>query len=260
MARKADPLATYNRKRDFTKTAEPAGKVGTKRAKKRIFMVQKHDATRLHYDFRLELDGTLKSWAVTRGPSLDPADNRLAVRTEDHPMSYATFEGTIPKGEYGGGTVMLWDRGTWEPEPGKDPSKTIKEGHLHFTLDGDNSAFEFSIPVSSLDTNNEARDKHMKSPEFFDVEKHKSMSFKSKKVKASGDRYEVTGEMTLMGKSNPLTVTINKTGEAPGHGGGTIAGLESMFTIKRSEFGLTAGVPALSDEVKLIVSIEAAKE
>jgi bifunctional non-homologous end joining protein LigD len=132
-----DPLATYNRKRDFSKTAEPAGKVGAKRAKKRIFMVQKHDATRLHYDFRLELDGTLKSWAVTRGPSLDPADNRLAVRTEDHPMSYATFEGTIPKGEYGGGTVMLWDRGTWEPEPGKDPSKTIKEGHLHFTLHGE---------------------------------------------------------------------------------------------------------------------------
>ena len=84
-------------------------------------MVQKHDATRLHYDFRLELDGTLKSWAVTRGPSLDPADKRLAVRTEDHPMSYATFEGTIPKGEYGGGTVMLWDRGHWMPHPDKDP-------------------------------------------------------------------------------------------------------------------------------------------
>ncbi len=134
---KTDPLATYNRKRDFSKTAEPAGKVAAARGKKRIFMVQKHDATRLHYDFRLELDGTLKSWAVTRGPSLDPADNRLAVRTEDHPMRYATFEGTIPKGEYGGGTVMLWDRGTWEPEPGKDPAKTIKEGHLHFTLDGE---------------------------------------------------------------------------------------------------------------------------
>ena len=100
-------------------------------------MVQKHDATRLHYDFRLELDGTLKSWAVTRGPSLDPADKRLAVRTEDHPLSYATFEGTIPKGEYGGGTVMLWDRGTWTPDPGKDPRKTIEEGHLHFTLDGE---------------------------------------------------------------------------------------------------------------------------
>ncbi|MGQ0589950.1 MAG: DNA polymerase ligase N-terminal domain-containing protein, partial [Sphingosinicella sp.] len=135
--RKPDPLATYSRKRDFSKTKEPAGKVAGKRAKQRIFMVQKHDATRLHYDFRLELGGTLKSWAVTRGPSLDPADKRLAVRTEDHPMRYATFEGTIPKGEYGGGTVMLWDRGTWEPEPGKDPAKTIEEGHLHFTLHGE---------------------------------------------------------------------------------------------------------------------------
>ena len=137
MAKRADPLATYNRKRDFAKTAEPAGKVARKRAKSLIFMVQKHDATRLHFDFRLELQGTLKSWAVTRGPSLDPADNRLSVRTEDHPMSYATFEGTIPKGEYGGGTVMLWDRGTWEPLPGKDPVKTLAEGHLHFTLHGE---------------------------------------------------------------------------------------------------------------------------
>jgi bifunctional non-homologous end joining protein LigD len=137
MAKQSDPLATYNRKRDFAKTAEPAGTAAPKRAKDLIFMVQKHAATRLHFDFRLELEGTLKSWAVTRGPSLDPADNRLAVRTEDHPMSYATFEGTIPKGEYGGGTVMLWDRGTWEPLPGKDPVKTLKEGHLHFTLHGE---------------------------------------------------------------------------------------------------------------------------
>jgi bifunctional non-homologous end joining protein LigD len=133
----ADPLATYNKKRDFAKTAEPAGKVAPRRGKALRFMVQKHDASRLHYDFRLELDGVLKSWAVPRGPSLDPADNRLAVRTEDHPLSYATFEGTIPEGEYGGGTVMLWDRGSWTPEPGKDPRKTIEEGHLHFTLDGE---------------------------------------------------------------------------------------------------------------------------
>ncbi|WP_106639841.1 DNA ligase D [Allosphingosinicella vermicomposti] len=145
MVKKAqpDPLARYNAKRDFTKTREPAGKVEA--TGRNIFMVQKHDATRLHYDFRLELDGTLKSWAVTRGPSLDPADKRLAVRTEDHPMSYATFEGTIPKGQYGGGTVMLWDRGTWLPEPGKDPRKTLEQGHLHFSLDGERMKGEWIL-------------------------------------------------------------------------------------------------------------------
>jgi bifunctional non-homologous end joining protein LigD len=130
-----DLLATYNAKRDFTQTAEPAGAAGETAGN--LFMVQKHDATRLHWDFRLELDGVLKSWAVTRGPSPDPDDKRLAVRTEDHPLAYATFEGTIPKGQYGGGTVMLWDRGTWEPVPGKDPRKTLEEGHLHFTLHGE---------------------------------------------------------------------------------------------------------------------------
>lgn len=132
MAR-ADPLAQYNAKRDFKLTPEPAGKVA-KGAGNR-FIVQKHDATRLHYDFRLEVDGVLKSWAVTKGPSADPADKRLAVRTEDHPMSYADFEGVIPKGEYGGGSVMLWDRGTWAPIEGKS-AKDIEKGHLHFTLDG----------------------------------------------------------------------------------------------------------------------------
>ncbi|HWI85106.1 MAG TPA: DNA polymerase ligase N-terminal domain-containing protein, partial [Sphingomonas sp.] len=130
-----DPLAKYNAKRDFKQTSEPAGIADS--SGRNIFMVQKHDATRLHWDFRLELDGTLKSWAVTRGPSLNPDDKRLAVRTEDHPLAYATFEGTIPKGQYGGGTVMLWDRGTWTPHPGKDPRKTIEEGHLHFTLYGE---------------------------------------------------------------------------------------------------------------------------
>ncbi len=140
MARRkpADPLATYNRKRDFTKTAEPRGTFDKLAwGDGNGFMVQKHDASRLHYDLRLELDGTMKSWAVTRGPSPDPDDKRLAVRTEDHPLSYATFEGTIPKGEYGGGTVMLWDRGIWTPDPRKDPRKTLDEGHLHFTLDGE---------------------------------------------------------------------------------------------------------------------------
>ena len=128
-------LEEYRRKRDFTKTAEPPpGKV-TGRKKQLSYLIQKHDATRLHYDFRLELDGVLLSWAVTKGPSLDPADKRLAVRTEDHPLAYGSFEGTIPKGEYGGGTVMLWDRGTWEPEG--DPHAGLKKGHLAFQLHGE---------------------------------------------------------------------------------------------------------------------------
>ena len=135
MAKPSLDIATYNAKRDFKKTAEPKGK--TARTKGDSFVVQKHDASRLHWDFRLELDGVLKSWAVPRGPSVNPKDNRLAVRTEDHPLDYGTFEGTIPEGEYGGGTVMLWDRGRWIPHPDKDPRKTIEEGHLHFTLQGE---------------------------------------------------------------------------------------------------------------------------
>jgi bifunctional non-homologous end joining protein LigD len=136
--RKPDALAAYNSKRDFSKTAEPKGTSDTLSwGRGDGFMVQKHDATRLHWDLRLELDGTLKSWAVPNGPSLNPDDKRLAVRTEDHPLSYATFEGTIPKGQYGGGTVMMWDRGVWVPAPGKDPRKTLTEGHLHFTLHGE---------------------------------------------------------------------------------------------------------------------------
>ena len=132
--RKLD-IDTYNRKRDFSKTNEPKGR--KLKGKGDSFVVQKHAASRLHWDFRLELDGVLKSWAVPKGPSLDPGENRLAMRTEDHPLDYGSFEGTIPKGEYGGGTVMLWDKGRWIPDPRKNPSKTIEEGHLHFTLEGE---------------------------------------------------------------------------------------------------------------------------
>jgi bifunctional non-homologous end joining protein LigD len=135
MARGRLDIETYNRRRDFTKTKEPRGR--RLKGKGNSFVVQKHDASRLHWDFRLELDGVLKSWAVPKGPSLDPDDKRLAVRTEDHPLDYGDFEGVIPKDEYGGGTVMLWDSGRWIPEPGKDPRKTIEEGHLHFTLEGE---------------------------------------------------------------------------------------------------------------------------
>ena len=140
---RADPLALYNAKRDFKKTAEPAGKRATSETGNR-FIVQKHDATRLHWDFRIEADGVLKSWAVTKGPSPDPDVKRLAVRTEDHPLSYADFEGTIPKGEYGGGTVMLWDRGTWAPVEGKS-WKDIDKGHIHLTLDGERMKGEWIL-------------------------------------------------------------------------------------------------------------------
>ncbi len=136
MAKRAGlDIETYNQKRDFTKTKEPKGR--KLKGKGDSFVVQKHDASHLHWDFRLELDGVLKSWAVPKGPSLDPDEKRLAMRTEDHPLDYGSFEGTIPAGEYGGGTVMLWDQGRWIPHPDKDPRKTLEEGHLHFTLEGE---------------------------------------------------------------------------------------------------------------------------
>jgi bifunctional non-homologous end joining protein LigD len=126
-------LASYRSKRDFTKTSEPEGKAT--RRKGSSFVVQKHDASRLHYDFRLEIDGVLKSWAVAKGPSLVKGEKRLAVHVEDHPLSYANFEGTIPEGQYGGGTVLVWDRGTWEPEG--DPHEGYDNGRLTFRLDGE---------------------------------------------------------------------------------------------------------------------------
>jgi bifunctional non-homologous end joining protein LigD len=129
-------LSTYRKKRDFDNTAEPSGDAKVAQSKQRRFVIQKHDATRLHYDLRLEFDGVFKSWAVTRGPSLDPHDKRLAVEVEDHPLDYGDFEGTIPKGQYGGGTVQLWDRGYWESETG-DPDKGFKKGDLKFTLHGE---------------------------------------------------------------------------------------------------------------------------
>jgi len=133
LARKA--LEKYQSMRDFKLTAEPSGAAPVAAGKQLRYVIQKHAATRLHYDFRLELNGTFRSWAVTRGPSLDPADKRLAVEVEDHPLDYGDFEGTIPKGQYGGGTVMLWDRGFWAPEG--DPDKMLAKGDLKFVLEGE---------------------------------------------------------------------------------------------------------------------------
>ncbi len=135
MAKKA--LATYRQKRDFSKTAEPSGQQKVAASDRLRFVIQKHDARRLHYDLRLELGGVFKSWAVTRGPSDDPADKRLAVEVEDHPLDYGDFEGTIPAGEYGGGTVQLWDRGYWIPEGSKSPEQALRSGDLKFTLEGE---------------------------------------------------------------------------------------------------------------------------
>lgn len=128
-------LTEYKKKRHFNKTPEPGPE--KKRTKTgRIFVFQKHRATALHYDFRLEADGVLKSWAIPKGPSLDPTVKRLAMQVEDHPVDYADFEGVIPEGEYGGGTVMVWDYGTYEPENTDDVSAALRKGELKFSLNG----------------------------------------------------------------------------------------------------------------------------
>src|SRR5216110_110082 len=132
----ADRLERYREMRDFKITPEPRGRrAAAKKASALRYYIQRHAATRLHYDFRLELEGVLKSWAVPKGPSFDPADKRLAMQTEDHPLDYGEFEGVIPEKQYGAGEVLLWDRGTWTPED-RDPEAALRKGRLHFRLDG----------------------------------------------------------------------------------------------------------------------------
>lgn len=140
---KKDSLTRYSEKRNFLKTAEPPGKIKTPKNKKDpIFVIQKHDASNLHYDFRLEVDGVLKSWAVPKGPSTDPREKRMAIPTEDHPLDYADFEGVVPEGEYGAGTVMVWDIGPYrnlraEKETGKKSmEESKKEGKVEVWLEG----------------------------------------------------------------------------------------------------------------------------
>ena len=138
-------LSTYRAKRDFHRTAEPSGQQSVTASGHLRFVIQKHAARRLHYDLRLELDGVFKSWAVTRGPSLVPGDRRLAVEVEDHPLDYGDFEGTIPQGQYGGGTVQLWDRGYWSPLPGEDAQQALRAGQLKFSLEGQRLHGEWAL-------------------------------------------------------------------------------------------------------------------
>ncbi|MCX7586613.1 DNA ligase D [Phenylobacterium sp. 58.2.17] len=149
----ANKLARYQSMRDFSRTAEPSGRAKVKPAAHLRYVIQKHAATRLHYDFRLELDGVFKSWAVTKGPSLDPHERRLAVEVEDHPLDYGDFEGTIPKDQYGGGSVMLWDRGYWAPEPGTDPHQGLEKGDLKIVLEGDRLHGGFVLVRMKADRN-----------------------------------------------------------------------------------------------------------
>lgn len=140
-------LEKYQKMRDFGDTPEPSGRsVPKKKAAKPIFVIQKHQASHLHYDFRLEMEGVLKSWAVPKGPSYDPGTKRLAMMTEDHPYDYASFEGVIPAGNYGAGNVIIWDHGTWTfLEPGDDPAAALKKGKLTFTLSGKKMKGEWAL-------------------------------------------------------------------------------------------------------------------
>src|SRR3954466_13662423 len=136
-------LQEYKKKRSFRATPEPEGEV--KKSAGNSFVIQKHAAPRLHYDFRLEMEGVLRSWAVPKGPSLDPGEKRLAVHVEDHPVEYGDFEGIIPKGQYGGGTVLLWDRGTWT-YVGKDSAEAqLERGDFKFRLHGEKLMGEFAL-------------------------------------------------------------------------------------------------------------------
>ena len=145
-------LADYDAKRDFGRTPEPAGAPPSPAvAPGGIFVVQRHRARALHYDLRLEVDGVLASWAVPKGPTLDPRTRSLAVQVEDHPMEYADFEGVIPAGEYGGGDVIVWDRGTWSPARTEDPAAAIAAGELHFDLVGEKLAGRFVLVRTGAD-------------------------------------------------------------------------------------------------------------
>jgi bifunctional non-homologous end joining protein LigD len=187
-------LEEYKKKRNFAKTPEPEGKVEARKGRERFFCVQKHLASHLHYDFRLEHHGVLLSWAVPKGPSLNPRDKRLAMKVEDHPFDYGEFEGVIPEG-YGAGIVMLWDRGTWTPESG-DVDAALKKGDLKFTLDGYKLKGSWVLVRTGGRGNNDARS--------WLLIKHRDdwagdldiTEFAPKSVKSDGDFEDILAEDT----------------------------------------------------------------
>ncbi|MBN9661416.1 MAG: DNA ligase D [Acidobacteria bacterium] len=212
------PLQQYRSKRNFKKTPEPRpGRVQAS-GRKLSYLIQKHDATRLHYDFRLELDGVLLSWAVTKGPSLNPADKRLAVRTEDHPLSYGSFEGTIPKGQYGGGTVMLWDEGSWEPKG--DPQAGLKKGHLSFLLHGRRLKGGWGLIRMRGDGKREnwllVKEKDDEARQ--DASNEEFLGELASSVKTGRSMEQIAGQKGPASKAKPGT-TKKKAGRSPGTGG-----------------------------------------
>lgn len=192
-------LGTYRKKRDFSKTAEPTGKARIVSSLHRRFVIQKHDATRLHYDLRLEFDGVFKSWAVTRGPSLDPREKRLAVEVEDHPLDYGDFEGTIPKGQYGGGTVEIWDRGYWLAN---DPAKGFAKGDLKFALLGEKLKGEWVLVRMKHDRNGGKRTNWL-------LIKHRDEYAKS------GDAYHVLDDDKSVASGRSMAQIAEGEGNAP---------------------------------------------
>ena len=228
-------LEEYRRKRDFRKTPEPPPGAIKARKEELSYLVQKHDATRLHYDFRLELNGVLLSWAVAKGPSLDPADKRLAVRTEDHPLSYGTFEGTIPKGQYGGGTVMLWDEGTWEPK--NDPRASLQKGHLAFTLHGERLKGDWDLVRMRGDAKKEnwllikAKDVEARSNDeatgFLDDLAFSVTSGRSMDAIAAGDKPAAHHKTTKANKTERAEKIAKPAGAAGAHK--TLSALEKRY-------------------------------
>ena len=203
-------VSEYNRKRNFNITSEPADedvKVPTKRKPAALrFVVQKHDARHLHYDFRLELDGTLKSWAVPKGPSLDPKDKRLAVHVEDHPLSYRNFEGSIPHGQYGAGDVIVWDQGIWQPL--EDPAKAYKTGKLKFTLTGEKLTGDWALVRTNLRGSGDKeqwllikeRDQAARNADDYDIVSEQPQSVISGTLVGGAQRKEDVGKKTSAAK------------------------------------------------------------